>query len=64
MIKSIKQRKRPQKVLSQVTKLPMLTEHNFEKCFESALDVTRNFTLSRDVQACIASALKRENRCE
>ena len=64
MKKFVPQRNRPQRVLPQLTKIPILTAHNFNKCFDDALAVTRNFTLSRDVQACIASALKRENRSE
>ena len=62
MKKLITQRKRPQKALPQFTKMPLMSAHNFDKCFEDALEVTRNFTLSRDVQAYINSALKRENR--
>jgi len=32
----------------------------FNASFESALTVTRSFTLSRDVQGCVEDALRRE----
>lgn len=55
---------RKQPLIMKVAELPLPMERaeKFEASFQSALTITRGYTLSRDVQGCVESALRREKR--
>ena len=59
-----KQQVKHQPLLPKLVYAAGSTSEKFEKCFTESLNVTRAYTLSRDVKDCIAAALRRENRSE
>ena len=56
------QRPVKQKMLPGCKRLPVRMNTRFQAAFSTAINVTKSYTLSRDVQDIVEDALRREKR--